>query len=95
VDSIPTDGSKEDVVPMAMGAATKLRRILHNLRHVLGVELMCAAQGLESRRPLKSSAGVERGYAAVRARVGVLSIDRVLGPDIESLAEGVGAGEFA
>jgi histidine ammonia-lyase len=52
IDSIPTDGSKEDVVPMAMGAATKLRRVLHNVRHVLAVELMCAAQGIESRRPL-------------------------------------------
>ena len=28
VDTIPTDGSKEDVVPMAMGAAWKLRRVV-------------------------------------------------------------------
>ncbi|MBX3173040.1 MAG: histidine ammonia-lyase [Gemmatimonadaceae bacterium] len=95
VDTIPTDGSKEDVVPMAMGAAIKLRRILHNLRHVLAVELMCAAQGLESRRPLKSGAGVERAHAAVRARVAKLEADRVLGPDIETLAEGIAQGEFA
>ncbi len=95
VDTIPTDGSKEDVVPMAMGAATKLRRILHNVRHVLAVELMCAAQGLEFRRPLRAGAGVERVYAAVRARVAPLTTDRVLGPDIESLAEGVRLGEFA
>jgi histidine ammonia-lyase len=95
VDTIPTDGSKEDVVPMAMGAALKLRRILHNLRHVLAVELMCAAQGLEFRRPLKGGVGVERTYAAVRKRVPALREDRVLGPDIESLAEGVSLGEFA
>jgi len=95
VDSIPTDGSKEDVVPMAMGAAIKLRRILHNVRHVLGVELMCGAQGIEYRRPLRSGAGVERAYAAVRARVPRLAEDRVLGPDIEALAEAVGTGAFA
>lgn len=95
VDTIPTDGSKEDVVPMAMGAATKLRRVLHNVRHVLAVELMCAAQGLESRRPLRSGAGVERVYEAVRARVPALVEDRVLGPDIERLAEGIAAGAFA
>ena len=95
VDTIPTDGSKEDVVPMAMGAALKLRRILHNVRHVLAVELMCAAQGLEYRRPLRSGAGVERVFEAVRARVSALSDDRVLGPDIESLAEGLRLGEFA
>jgi histidine ammonia-lyase len=94
VDSIPTDGSKEDVVPMAMGAATKLRRVLHNVRHVLAVELLCAAQGLESRRPLKAGKGVEAVYTAVRARVAPLIQDRVLGPDIESLADGVALGEF-
>ncbi len=94
VDSIPTDGSKEDVVPMAMGAAIKLRRVLHNVRHVLAVELMCAAQGLEFRRPLKAGVGVERTYAAVRKRIPALAEDRILGPDIESLAEGVRLGEF-
>lgn len=95
VDTIPTDGSKEDVVPMAMGAALKLRRILHNVRHVLAVELMCAAQGIEFRRPLKSGPGVERAYAALRKRVPALQGDRVLGPDIEAIAEGIALGEFA
>lgn len=95
VDTIPTDGSKEDVVPMAMGAAIKLRRVLHNVRHVLAVELMCAAQGIEFRRPLRGGVGVERCYAAVRTRVPALTADRVLGPDIESLAVGVQLGEFA
>lgn len=95
VDTIPTDGSKEDVVPMAMGAALKLRRVLHNVRHVLAVELMCGAQGLESRRPLRAGVGVERCHAAVRARVPALAADRVIGPDIESLAVGVALGEFA
>ncbi|MFI5246869.1 MAG: histidine ammonia-lyase, partial [Gemmatimonadales bacterium] len=45
VDTIPTDGGKEDVVPMAMGAAWKLRRIVRNVQHILGIELMCAMQG--------------------------------------------------
>jgi histidine ammonia-lyase len=94
VDTIPTDGSKEDVVPMAMGAAIKLRRVLHNVRHVIAVELLCAAQGLEFRRPLRAGVGVERAYAAVRARVPALREDRVLGPDIESIALGVLNGEF-
>lgn len=95
VDTIPTDGSKEDVVPMAMGAAIKLVRILHNVRHVIAIELMCAAQGIEFRRPLRGGVGVERTYAAVRARIAPLTADRVIGPDIESLAEGVLRGEFA
>jgi len=43
VDTIPTDGNKEDVVPMAMGAAWKLRRVIDNLGNILAIELMCAA----------------------------------------------------
>ena len=95
VDTIPTDGSKEDVVPMAMGAATKLRRVLHNLEHVLAIELMCAAQGLEYRRPLRGGVGVERAFAAVRELVPALTEDRVLGPDIERIATAVAAGRFS
>jgi histidine ammonia-lyase len=95
VDTIPTDGNKEDVVPMAMGAAIKLRRVLHNARHVIAIELMCAAQGLESRRPLRGGVGVERTHAAVRALVPPLVEDRVLGPDIERLAVAVGEGRFS
>src|SRR5690606_9962438 len=87
VDTIPTDGNKEDVVPMAMGAATKLRRVLHNVRHVLAIELMAAAQGLESRRPLRAGVGVEKAYATVRSVVPALVADRVLGPDIEAIAD--------
>lgn len=95
VDTIPTDGSKEDVVPMAMGAATKLRKIVRNLEHVLAVELMCAAQGLEFRRPLRGGVGVEKAYAQVRALVPALTEDRVLGPDIEAIAAAVASGTFA
>ena len=77
------------------GWHNKLMRILHNVRHVLAVELLCAAQGLEFRRPLRAGVGVERCYAAVRQRVAPLVADRVVGPDIESLAVGVANGEFA
>src|SRR5205814_5297121 len=61
VDTIPTDGNKEDVVPMAMGAAWKLRRVVANVRAVLAIELMCAAQGLDYRAPLRAGRGAARG----------------------------------
>ena len=95
VDTIPTDGNKEDVVPMAMGAAWKLRRIIHNVRHVLAIELMCGAQGLEFRRPLRSGKGVERTYEAVRRHVAPLGRDRVLSGDIAALADAIATGAFA
>ena len=94
VDTIPTDGGKEDVVPMAMGAAWKLRRIVRNVQHILGIELMCAMQGIDYLRPMRSSAGVERAHARVRALVATLGDDRVLAGDIAALADAVARGEF-
>jgi histidine ammonia-lyase len=89
VDTIPTDGSKEDVVPMAMGAAWKLRRIARNVRYVLAIELMCAAQGIDYRAPLQPGRGVARAHARVRRLVPALERDRMLAPDIERLAQAI------
>ncbi len=94
VDSIPTDGNKEDVVPMAMGAATRLRRSVRNLRHVLAIELITAAEGLEYRRPLRSSAAVERAHHIVRQYVAKADGDRPPGPDITRLADAIASGVF-
>jgi len=94
VDTIPTDGNKEDVVPMAMGAAWKLRRIVRNVQYILAIELLCAAQGVEYRLPLKPGRGVVRGHARVRNLVKPLARDRVLAPEIELLASAIGRGEF-
>ena len=94
VDTIPTDGNKEDVVPMAMGAAWKLRRIVRNVQYVLGIELMCAAQALDYRRPLRPGAGVAEAHDRVRRLVTPLEGDRVLSPDIERLAAAVADGVF-
>ena len=94
VDTIPTDGSKEDVVPMAMSAAWKARRVVRNVQHVIGIELMCAAQGVEYRRPLRAARAVEDALALVREIVSPLGQDRVLAPDITALADAVSAGRF-
>jgi histidine ammonia-lyase len=95
VDTIPTDGNKEDVVPMAMGAAWKLRRIVQNLRHILAIELMCAAQGLDYRAPLRAGRGAARGHALVRQVVAPLAEDRVLATDITALANAIEHGHFS
>ncbi len=95
VDTIPTDGSKEDVVPMAMSAATKARRIVRNVQRILALELMCAAQGLDFRSPLRPGAGVERAHRLVRDIVPHLANDRVMSTDIELLSAAVSRGVFA
>jgi len=95
VDTIPTDGNKEDVVPMAMGAAWKARRVLRNLENVLAIELMCGAQGIDFRAPLKPGTGVRAAHARVRELVAPLGKDRVLSADIEALKAAVAGGRFA
>jgi histidine ammonia-lyase len=94
VDTIPTDGSREDVVPMSMGAAWKARRVIGNVRNVLAIELMCAAQGLDFRRPLKAGAGALAAHGKVREIVEPLERDRILTPDIEALATAIQTGRF-
>jgi histidine ammonia-lyase len=95
VDTIPTDGSKEDVVPMAMGAAWKARRVLRNLENILAIELMCGAQGIDFRAPLRPGRGVRTAHERVRAIVPRLENDRVLSADISALMAAVSAMRFA
>jgi histidine ammonia-lyase len=92
--SIPTDGGKEDHVSMGMTGALKLRQIVENAERVVAIELMCATQGLEFRRPLKASPEIERACEVVRTRVPRLEEDRVLAGDIDALAAAVRGGSF-
>jgi histidine ammonia-lyase len=92
--SIPTDGGKEDHVSMGMTGAIKLRQIVEHVERIVAIELMCAAQALEFRRPLRSSPQLERAHDAVRSVVPRLEQDRVLATDIEALAASVRSGAF-
>ena len=92
VDSIPTSADKEDHVSMGVTAAKKSRNILVNLRHVLAMELLCASQGIDLLRPLKSSKGLEAVWEVVREKVEPIEEDRIFHHDImaihQQLAEG-------
>ncbi len=92
--SIPTSGGKEDHVSMGMTGALKLRQIVEHAERIVAIELMCGAQGLEHRRPLKSGREVEGVYRSVRAVVPRLEQDRVLASDINALAAAVQSGAF-
>ena len=94
VQSLPTEGNQEDVVPMGMTAAWKAGRILANAVRVVAIELLAGAQGLEFLKPLKPGRGVARAHGVVRRDVPPLAGDRPLTGDIERVAAGIRAGEF-
>src|SRR5260370_10295244 len=95
IDSIPTSAGMEDFVSMGVTSAHKLLRILEQAQQIVAIELMCAAQMLEFRKPLKPGKGVERGYERVRSYIPMLEHDRVLAPDINQLTTLVKQGVFA
>src|SRR6266496_22056 len=94
VQSVPTEGNQEDVVPMGMAAAWKAERILGNAARIVAVELLAAAQGLEFLKPLKPGQGVGRTYAAVRTAAAALDGDRPFTEDIERVTVGIREGKF-
>jgi histidine ammonia-lyase len=83
VDTIDSSNGQEDHVSMGANAATKLYRVIQNCQTILGIELMHAAQGLDFRRPLKSSERIEKIHAAFRKEVPFLSEDRYLSRDMK------------
>ena len=93
-DSVPTSGGKEDHVSMGMTGALKLRTIVDNLEMILAIEMMCAAQGLDYRKPLRPGKAVEAAHAKVRTVVAHLDEDRVPAQDIEAVARLIRTGGF-
>ena len=85
VDSIPSSANREDHVAMSLTAARKLRTVHDNVRYVLAVELLCAAQAIDYRAPLKPGSGVAAAHRFIRSQIPALTDDRILAPDIESL----------
>lgn len=84
VDSLPTSANQEDHVSMATFAARRLGVMAENTRGVLAIEWLAGAQGIEFRRPLRSSAPIEAAHALLRSRVTKWDQDRYFAPDIEA-----------
>ena len=82
VDSLPTSANQEDHVSMAAFAARRLLPMIENTSHILGIELLAAAQGIEFLRPMRSSTPVEAAHALLRAHCPPMLQDRYLAPDI-------------
>jgi histidine ammonia-lyase len=95
VDSLPTSANQEDHVSMATFAARRLQVMIHNVSHILGIELLAAAQGIEFLRPLRSSPALEAVHALLRKDCPAMASDRYLAPDIERATALVTDGSLA
>jgi histidine ammonia-lyase len=94
VDSLPTSANQEDHVSMATFAARRLSDMHANSSGIIGIELLAAAQGIEFRRPLKSSKVLEAEFAAIREKVAPYDKDRFFAPDIAAARALVDSGRY-
>jgi histidine ammonia-lyase len=94
VDSIPSSANQEDHVSMGANAARHTLEVLDNVRHVLAIELLAAAQAIDLRPdgPARLGHGTSRAYAEIRKHVSYLAHDRPTSPDIEALAHLIRSG---
>lgn len=84
VDSIVSSNGQEDHVSMGANGAVKCLKVVNNLERILAIELMNSAQALNFRRPLKTSATLEKLWKSYREVVAEHGQDRFLAPDIEA-----------
>ncbi|GBC59861.1 histidine ammonia-lyase [Desulfonema ishimotonii] len=97
VDSIPTSANKEDHVSMGTIAIRQTREILDNAEHVIGIEMLCAAQAcdlLTEKQPLKAGMGTRTAYQVIRQKIPRLDRDRELYKDIETMVAILRSGDI-
>ena len=94
VDSLPTSANQEDHVSMATFAARKLADIADNTKHILAIELLAAAQGVDLRAPYHTSPKLAPVMETIRA-VAHYGFDHYFAPDIAVIAKLVGERAFA
>lgn len=93
-DSIPTSAGQEDHVSMGSISGRKALTIVDNLEKILAIEMLCAAQAFDFRRPLKSSKTLEACHNLIRERVSHADEDRVFADDMEIAHEMIFNGEL-
>jgi histidine ammonia-lyase len=92
--SIPTSAGQEDFNSMGALAALKARTVVENAAHVIATELVCAIQGLEFHRPLRSTDALEAAAAKVRELVPRVQEDRSLAGELAAVAAALRTGEL-
>jgi len=94
VGSLPTSAMQEDHNSLGWSAGHKLRKVLDNLKLILAVEALCAAQALELRSPLSPGPATKTVLECIRLEIPPLEEDRFLAPDLKRAGELVGSGKL-
>lgn len=94
VDSLPTSANQEDHVSMATFAARRLHDMADNVTGIVGIELLAAAQGIDLRRPLKSSDTLEEIHSTIRSEIPPYDEDRFFAPDIAKIKQMIQTGRL-
>jgi histidine ammonia-lyase len=94
VDSLPTSANQEDHVSMATGAALRLATMAANTATIVAIELLAAAQGIDLRAPLATSAPLQEARALVRGQAAFWDRDRAFAPDLARMRAAVESGVF-
>jgi len=94
VANISTSAGMEDYNSFGPRSAAKARRAMELARNVVAIELLCAAQGVEMHRPLRSGPVVEHAIQVVRSVAPPLTDDRPIAPDIAHVASLIRDGGF-
>lgn len=80
---------------MGMSGARRLAPMLHNLRHIVAIELLCACQGIDLLAPLQTGALAKKAYELVRVKSAKVTEDRSLAPEIDAVSNLVATGTFS
>jgi histidine ammonia-lyase len=94
VDSLPTSANQEDHVSMATYAARRLIPMTENTAGIVAIELLAACQGIDFRRPLKTSPILEKIFTQIREQVPFYDKDRFFAPDIAVIKKMVWEGKL-
>lgn len=95
VDSLPTSANQEDHVSMATYAARRLLSMAENTTGIIAIELLAACQGIDFRRPLKSSPALEKAHQLIRDHIAFYAVDRYMAPDINQAKNIIKSGKLA
>ncbi len=95
VDSLPTSANQEDHVSMATYAARRLLIMSENTSSIIAIELLAACQGIDFRRPLKTSETLEKIFSLVREKISFYDKDRYFAPDIAAAKKIITSGELS